>query len=216
MQFLAALFEHLIVGLFTIITIVILCLKNGSYEICKTTEINVFLKEIATASLLPISYLLGIYVDTLASISIKVFKGCLALLKILLNKLVKSRLSRLLKAINTIKNIRVVQKIINILDYFEKKIFNENAYKRTIQVLDREEISKYFLQLNSRVKIARGILIILIFSFLYVSIKYGFRNDFSVYAYILATIGYVVYSWQSFLVEMFKKNFDAFLFKNDN
>lgn len=190
MQFLAALFEHFIVGIFTIFCFTLFYIKNSSCsEIDLIKDFLSNTKELVAIALLPISYLIGIYLDAISSLSLKVISLCL---------------TELTKRMRGVDN-----RIKSILDKVKSKVLNGNSYKRTIEILRGEELQRYFLQLNSRLKVTRGVVPIPVISFIYSWTKYGFLDKYTCVFLILSVLSICTYRWHYSLMETFKSNFKA-------
>lgn len=188
MQFLAALFEHFIVGIFTIFCFTLFFIKNSScseIDLIKDNLSNT--KELVAIALLPMSYLIGIYLDAVSSLSLKLIS--LGLTEV--NKL----------------SSPVDRRIKSVIDKVKSKILNGDSYKRTIEILKGEELQRYFLQLNSRLKVTRGVVPIPVVSFFYSWTKYGFLDKYSYVFLILSILSIATYRWHYSLMETFKSNF---------
>lgn len=133
MQFVSALLEHFIVGILSLVWIVPLLL---GIDILGKEQLISWIKEykeILVVLILPVSYVIGIYIDIIAS---------------LFTRYIKTIIYRIhWKNCNEAGSLK------------DKDEIKYKSYERTAQILKNEngELARYLLMLSGREKIARGI-----------------------------------------------------------
>jgi hypothetical protein len=179
MQFAAALVEHLVVGLLAVLWLLPVA---NQFTLVPDVKISDH-KEILIALGLPVAYVVGMYVDVIAS-------------------WLSSRIKKLLY----VKGAEKARFLGNLLP--EK---GGDSYKRTAVILKLapDEAARYMLQLSSRVKIARGTYL----NFLIAAAVHLFvpASKYSVSPLLLfgmTTLGVVIWLRLDLLTDNFKTHWD--------
>jgi hypothetical protein len=214
-QFLAAFFEHFVVGVFAIICFSIFFINPDLPEEYLPLVNNLEnIKELLAIVLLPTSYLIGTFIDALASISGKVINYYFGLFlsKVSCNQLREENLNN-----PNCSNNSFAQTLnglfLKYIRYPISKIFNKNSYIRTVKILQddncTDELAKYFLQLNSRQKITRGVVFIMSSAVFYSISTYGFFSKQTSITIVLTLLSWLVNLWHTHTLENFKSRFNT-------